>query len=766
MKNRTYYGPTFTFLLLAVSLILPTITGAVLGPPPDFPLLEAVKKGDIETVKVILTEGPSDFSKEEVNRRGMTGDAPLSIAAGAGNLEIVKLLVRHGATVDVGKERDDKTPLIDASARGRVEVVRFLIDNGADVNAKGKGATPLLVALAGRYSPFNNADDMEKTIHILLENGADVNVQDESWMKTGCTPLMYAVTQGDAAMVRALLSKGARLELKNKDDETALSLAKKNGLEYIAQLLEKPDRSDSEVLKKVVSAGHHLFVAIKQGRISEVKRLIVGGIDVNLRTPDGDTPLMVAANNNKVEIVRLLLNAGADVNAKNGANNTALIYASLKGHGSVVNELLRAKADVNVKNISREDALIYAVKGKETRMIESLLKAGAKTDDRYEDGRTALIIAAANGYTDGVRLLIAHKADVNAVDKEHMTALMIASEKGNINLVEMLLKSGAHTDSQSTDGDTALGKAISINNLPIVRMLIKNGRDFDRQRALFSAVIAGNLEIVKLLFNKDVDVNARGFAGGTLLMLAADGDPSLVKFLISKGADVATKDDEEETALMKAVTSPGKSNLSSIRYLIERGANVNDANKKGETALILAVKSRKPDVVRMLIQKGSSLSVKDKDGKTAWAYAFESDQKVIVDLLEKAGAKKNYSGMQWDGYVSKQKVKFIKVVDTQEEWSELWQRAFEKPAPAVDFENFVVACVFLGHNAKWLYSIAFGGPEFTGGKLVVSYALHDVMLRLSGPFRAGGQYAMKVYEKQKGAEMVLRENGSTSQMKE
>jgi len=38
---------------------------------------------------------------------------------------------------------------------------------------------------------------------------------------------------------------------------------------------------------------------------------------------------------------------------------------------------------------------------------------------------------------------------------------------------------------------------------------------------------------------------------------------------------------------------------------------------------------------------------------------------------------------------------------------------------------------------------------------VISYALQDVMLRLAGPFQAGGQYAMKVFEKKKGAEMIL-----------
>jgi ankyrin repeat protein len=763
MKSRFHHRYAISFLLM--SLFLPILVNAELMPSLDYPLLEAVKKNDVQTVRMILNKTPSAFIGNEVNRKDITGDVALSVAASNGNLDLVRLLVQHGAIVDAGKEADRRTPLINASARGHSEVVRYLISRGADVNAKGGVITPLLAAFSGRYSSFNNPRDIEETIYVLLENGADINVQDESWMKTRQTPLMYAVMQGDAALVKVLLSKGARLDLQNKENETALSLAKKNGLEYIAQLLEKPDRVSKEALKQVVSTGNHLFVAVKQGHINQVKTLINGGADVDLRAPGGDTPLIVAADENKLEIVRLLLHLGADVNAINGANDTALIRASIKGHTSVVKELLKARADVNVKNAAKGDALIYGVMSKKTQVIGSLLKAGARTNDRYDDEKTALIIVAEHGHADIAGLLLAHKADANAVDKDERTALMIASKKGNIELVRMLLKSGADANKQSKYGDTALDEAISANNIRIVSMLIKNNRNLDRRKAISSAVIAGNLEIAKLLYTTDTDVNMRGFAGGTLLMLAADEDLALVKFLVDRGAGINLHDDEGNTALMKAVTSLKKANISTIKFLINRGADINAANKKGETALIVAVKGRNPDMVKVLVEKGSTLSLKDKEGKSAWTYAFESDQKSITDLLEKAGAGRDYFGMKWDGYVSKQKEEFTKVVDTPKEWSELWQRAFAKPAPVMDFEKYVVACVFLGYNAQWLYSIGFNGAEPVDGKLVISYALHDVMLRLSGPFRAGGQYAMKAYEKKNGIEIVLQERGSTTQIR-
>jgi len=138
----------------------------------------------------------------------------------------------------------------------------------------------------------------------------------------------------------------------------------------------------------------------------------------------------------------------------------------------------------------------------------------------------------------------------------------------------------------------------------------------------------------------------------------------------------------------------------------------------------------------------------------------------LVSLLEKGGAGRDYLGMEWQGNVSKQKDPFIKVVETQKEWSELWARALEKPAPEMDFEKYVVACVFLGYEADWLYSIGFGQPVLRDHKMVIEYGLHQVMLRLSGPFRAGGQYHMKVFEKAKNnVPMILEETGPTSRRK-
>lgn len=252
MKKRQFTA----WIVFFCAVFVPALGFALtLLPPPDFALLEAVKKGNVAQVKSILAES---LSNTEINQKGHGGDTPLGIAARNGNLEIVKALVERGASLDIGKESGDWTPLMYASAYGHVEVVKYLICQSRRCQCEGQRAH----APACRLFPWLYArppSGKSKTARILLDSGADVNVQDESWVKSGRTPLMYAVLQGDAALVQELLAKGARLDFKNKDGETALTLTKKEKLEYIAQLLEKAEKESLHPLLKAVKENERQF---------------------------------------------------------------------------------------------------------------------------------------------------------------------------------------------------------------------------------------------------------------------------------------------------------------------------------------------------------------------------------------------------------------------------------------------------------------------------------------------------------------------------
>lgn len=755
---RRMFSPGLAALLF-LCLFLPAADFTERMPPPDFPLLDAAKKGDLKLLKSLLKDSASTLNQADIDRRGRMGETPLSAAAENGHLEICQLLVDNGATVDAGKDRGARTPLIEAASQGHAGVVQYLLSKGADINARGGGVTAILAAARNDVFPFKPKGNRKKTIAALLDGGADVNVQDESWLKTGRTPLMYAVAQADAALVQLFLSKGARQDFKDSKGQTAADIARNDGLEYIASLLARATTEKIEAPPPGPQSPP-LFDAAREGRLSQVKAMVKDGEEVNQRTASGSTPLMFAADGGNLEIVRYLIKQGADVNAKNGTNNTALIFAATKGHASVVNELIKRKADVNVKNFGRGDALIYAVIHKKTETARILLKNGAAIDGVYDNGKTALIMAVEAGHTDIARLLISHHAAVDAADKDGVTALMVAAFKGQADTVDALLRAGADARIKAKDGDTAMSKAIAAKHTAIVKRLAGSiGRD-GREEALFAAARDGNLEIVKLLLTRDMDVNMKNAFGSTLLKWAAEGDAALVKYLIEKGADVNVADNEGITPLMKAVGSFDSTAVTTVGLLLAHGANPNAAAGNGETPLILAAKRGRADMVGALLEKGAAVSAKDKAGKSALVYAMEGSYGAVAEQLKKAGAAGDFKGMQWSAYVSKQKEPFVKAVDNAEEWSALWQRAFEKPAPEIDFNKYIVACVFLGYSADWLYAIAFSEPYLRNGEMIVAYRLIEMQLRLSGQFRASGQYAMKVFERKPGATYAVEETAA------
>ena len=73
-----------------------------------------------------------------MNSRDHCGWLPLHEACNHGNLEVVRILLDNGASVnDPGGPRcDGVTPLIDAAVNGHVDIVKLLVEKGANVLLK------------------------------------------------------------------------------------------------------------------------------------------------------------------------------------------------------------------------------------------------------------------------------------------------------------------------------------------------------------------------------------------------------------------------------------------------------------------------------------------------------------------------------------------------------------------------------------------------------------------------------------------------------
>lgn len=104
-----------------------------------------------------------------------------------------------------------------------------------------------------------------------------------------------------------------------------------------------------------------LTLAIRQGRLSEVRTLLSEGANVNARDEgEEQTPLMWAVQMNNETMVRVLLEAGAAVNSADNSGRTALMFAASKGNPEIVQMLLNWGADVRVRNAAGVTALTIA----------------------------------------------------------------------------------------------------------------------------------------------------------------------------------------------------------------------------------------------------------------------------------------------------------------------------------------------------------------------------------------------------------------------
>ncbi|MCC6003801.1 MAG: ankyrin repeat domain-containing protein [Thermofilum sp.] len=198
-------------------------------------LFIAMVDGDTARVRKLLRKGANVNAKY-----GDSDLTPLHWAAFLGHVDVVRLLLEHGAEVNA-RNKYGETPLHRAAAYGRADAARLLLEHGADVNARDEyGWTPLHVAaLQGR------AD----VARLLLEHGADVNVRTtgaivfvEDFTKStysGVTPLHLAAYGGHAEIARLLLERGADPSIRDKDGRTPLDVARERGYEEVVRVIEE-----------------------------------------------------------------------------------------------------------------------------------------------------------------------------------------------------------------------------------------------------------------------------------------------------------------------------------------------------------------------------------------------------------------------------------------------------------------------------------------------------------------------------------------------
>lgn len=164
-------------------------------------------------------------NEADVNMPGYNGTFPLHDVVYSGSVEIAKLLLSHGAYVNVYEPYNYQTPLMFACAAGMGEIARLYLIQGAEVNAKDvKGQSAVHHGVASNSADVYNA---------LREADADFESQDLE----GNSPLHLAAESGAAEFAISILHGGGFPSLQNqRGDQPAHIAARYNQLELLKQI--------------------------------------------------------------------------------------------------------------------------------------------------------------------------------------------------------------------------------------------------------------------------------------------------------------------------------------------------------------------------------------------------------------------------------------------------------------------------------------------------------------------------------------------------
>jgi ankyrin repeat protein len=177
------------------------------------PLLEAVMRDDVGSIKVLLDHGA------DKNVRGPQGYGPLSLAIEEQDYEAAKALIDAGADTNAPAGDQRLTPLMIAVAETQ--------------------AAPGAMFLPSSTRPIEIAE-------MLVQRGANVNARD----KDGMTALMIAASHDNAPAIGLLLQSGADAGAKNNRGQTALNVAKLNDNQEAVQAISVLGQSISGMEKQ------------------------------------------------------------------------------------------------------------------------------------------------------------------------------------------------------------------------------------------------------------------------------------------------------------------------------------------------------------------------------------------------------------------------------------------------------------------------------------------------------------------------------------
>jgi len=505
------------------------------------PLNQAASAGAVASVKLLLEAGADPNSAIVGDpHMGGTGDRPLNAACETDNPEIVRLLLDHGANLELANSQGF-TPLLYAALSHAAKCVALLIERGGDMKAWNPSWKADIVAAA---AIFNGEDadrpDMPTTTHIinrceatmqvLLDHGMDIN----STSRNGSSLLSIALVNGQTAMIKMLLERGAKVNTVDSGGGTPLirlitSLVRqKRYFETLNELLEKgadpnlgngnPIGTGNEAAPSALKGAIASSAYSKEDRIQTISILLAHGARFSVPKDSDADKMLLAATAGNADAVKKMLAKGVSPNVADSKGWTPLLSAAALGYDDILKALIDAGADVNAHDSMGLTALPLVMQ-------------------KYPD------------LTD-FHLLMAKGADINATSQSIFSAPAIDTAIGHDDpgLLREMIKEGANPNNPPTTPEsqfTPLEQTVDSLN--------RNPAD-QKYREIFTILMAAGANPYP---------KREGYWGWLLYFPVMNNDTDLVKFLLKAGID-PKKDYNGGKEVSDAAARYGNAEMKSI----------------------------------------------------------------------------------------------------------------------------------------------------------------------------------------------------------
>ena len=285
--------------------------------------------GNLDLAKRLIA-GQAPINTKDGRKR-----TPLDYAQLRKRAELAELLRSNGGKTS--KELAAAGSIFAAAEVGDLEALnKLLAADGADVNATNKsGYTALQLAVR---------KGQQDAAALLLEKGANVNAQGK-----GRTPLDFAGKNTElAALLRA---KGGLTRLELRAEQDILYAAANGYAEAILRYIEK----GGDVNKTNRKGYSALHFAANSGYVEVVRVLVANKIEVDAAANRyNKTGLHYAARHGRKEIATLLLDKGANVNAVDRSGRTPVDIAEYYRRSETA-ELLRERGGKRATELNSEE---------------------------------------------------------------------------------------------------------------------------------------------------------------------------------------------------------------------------------------------------------------------------------------------------------------------------------------------------------------------------------------------------------------------------